>query len=1013
MDHKPSARSFGSAKSTPTLYDQRSPALAKANQEKKANKGWVHWVKNIWPEWVTTNIRSKRSLKLLLRASLACWLGYVVMLPHAALHELGPVAFFVLMHGFFVPAYLPVQLFFFLMTTIMVGICFNWGFGAAAMRAATASRDPSRLQAAVARVTEAFNGNQALATQFAIYHGWFLDKYSSAVFGCFLGVGAFLMALVRAYAPTLIFLSVLGTIALDIFCTIGPLIPYNRLSILESMAKSVAVYFGIALLVTIFVFPESMNHAILTSISAQFGRVREMIAIQDEVLAFGAEDIDSRKEVGEKTRKARTVLIGLLVMATSRFIHLEFSWGKWNGDDVLDILQPLLTLVTRISVLQSFEQVLCTSQHIFDTDQLPPDTNNEKADATDTYLIRQIQQLNKEVETEHRVRLQDILPVLDTATKALRTSCLAALDTTKRSIDHINENRYRRKRDLDNVFRDAHDAATADLRTAVRGFKEDKRLQLLAPFAALLDNQKLASAMPLRSLYISYVFSAGMLSVSEAALDLMVLVGDTMERRKNNRLWAPKGLRKIWKILRARGDENNGVLGEDVSPHPTGEDVVDEDDNYRRDPDARAPKNLFQKLIHVFFMIYKWTRTAEFVFAVKYVVVTIALWIPCVVSATARFYYAEKCIWALIMAQTMINLYAADHIFNLLTRFVGTIVGCGLALAIWYLGNVGLRAGNPYGSAVVLAAFLPPIMFVRLYAPVKYLQGTVLGGATIALILGYSWIDGHAELISNPSCLGVGWDPAWKRFLLVIVGCGAAAIVMLFPPTSGRKAVRLRNASSIAALSRLYGYLMSTWISDDTEGLKDVWVDKFRKQIMSSSVELRTIRELTDMAKWEGSIRGAWAIKEYRLLAEAQLEMVASLAQLGSSLLHLDDSWRVEFSRQTGVLNPNFIADVMGLFTLVSQSLRTAEPLPEVLPNSLLEKLFYHQENHAPSIKALNIEHIQTVDYMYYAAGIVAVYQIMHSLDTLQRITKNLCGEVPLKGFDRWRTQFERSRDDL
>lgn len=68
----------------------------------------------------------------------------------------------------------------------------------------------------------------------------------------------------------------------------------------------------------------------------------------------------------------------------------------------------------------------------------------------------------------------------------------------------------------------------------------------------------------------------------------------------------------------------------------------------------------------------------------------------------------------------------------------------------------------------------------------------------------------------------------------------------------------------------------------------------------------------------------------------------------------------------------------MGIFTLVSQSLRTAEPLPEVLPNSLLEKLFYHQENHAPSMKALTIEHIQTVDYMYYAAGIVAVYQIMH-----------------------------------
>lgn len=67
----------------------------------------------------------------------------------------------------------------------------------------------------------------------------------------------------------------------------------------------------------------------------------------------------------------------------------------------------------------------------------------------------------------------------------------------------------------------------------------------------------------------------------------------------------------------------------------------------------------------------------------------------------------------------------------------------------------------------------------------------------------------------------------------------------------------------------------------------------------------------------------------------------------------------------------------MGQFALVSQALRTAEPLQEVQPSALLEKLFYHQQHYANQTKALTTEHIKEVDYMYYAAAVVAVYQLL------------------------------------
>lgn len=104
---------------------------------------------------------------------------------------------------------------------------------------------------------------------------------------------------------------------------------------------------------------------------------------------------------------------------------------------------------------------------------------------------------------------------------------------------------------------------------------------------------------------------------------------------------------------------------------------------------------------------------------------------------------------------------------------------------------------------------------------------------------------------------------------------------MFIPPTSGRKAVRLRNAASIVSLSKLYGSLMSAWISDSTDPkMKKAWMDSFRRKMMAASMELRTIQDLTDLAKWEGNIRGKWALKEYRELTDIQIEMTSSLAQV-------------------------------------------------------------------------------------------------------------------------------------
>jgi hypothetical protein len=76
------------------------------------------------------------------------------------------------------------------------------------------------------------------------------------------------------------------------------------------------------------------------------------------------------------------------------------------------------------------------------------------------------------------------------------------------------------------------------------------------------------------------------------------------------------------------------------------------------------------------------------------------------------------------------------------------------------------------------------------------------------------------------------------------------------------------------------------------------------------------------------------------------------------------------------------ISDVMSVFSLISQSLRTGEPLHHVLPHSLLDRLFYHHGHSrarpaTAADKQKYLEGIQAPSYIYYASGMVAVYQLL------------------------------------
>ncbi|KAI0055431.1 hypothetical protein BV25DRAFT_1833168 [Artomyces pyxidatus] len=985
------------------------------------------------PSWIADNIRSPKSRRMLFRSWLASWAAFVLILPQKSLNTMGNAAFFGFLASMFLPPAFPIQLFLITISTLLLGVLLGWGIGSAGMRFAVAVRSQVLLKAdlQIADSSIAGSANPDALFKAIIFEGQFLDSRSSIVFGVFLGIGSFIFAVMRAYSKPLIFTSIFGTIAIDIFCAIGPLFPFGDYLLLNNLLIPVSCYAAIGVVVIIVVFPETVNHAYLATVSVLLRKIEFMLAAQEDVLSTKLDNIKAQDDTVTKLGAARAASFSIYQGLTlqSKFINLEFSFGKWNGDDALTLEKPLMGIISRINGLMSFLKyvkrgVAATVGPDTETSALAPST---QAQSKDTYLLQQLSQRNHQREKELSLGIVDILPILKESTQELRDAAVGGIMAARSMLDFINTNRWvwrNLRQGKPSAEEDERlDIATERLRTAMEDFKNTQRHRLLDPYMSHFTNAKTKeaqAALPLRALYVSYVFSATFISVSEGVLVLMELVRDMNSKRRVNRLWAPRGLRHLAHAIFL--DKKEGVDGKAFGEGESMEEVVpdppEDEKSYRRDPDSLPPTNIVQKFMTLLHKGYKWTRTPEALFIFRYVLISILLWLPAVFKASAHFYYVNKGIWALIMAQTTLTIFIGDQLYNYVIRLAGTAIGLVYGLLIWYVGNARGN-GTPYGEAASVAVFVLPLVFVRLFGPPQFLQGIILMNATVVLIQGYSWIDGHLAVISNP---GIGWPVAWRRWTLVVIGSAASFILMILPAKSGRKTIRLHTARTITGLSTVYSSLMSAWISDDdgVDGEKGpseaslAWVDSFRNKMLAVALQIQTVKEDAILAKWEGSIRGHWPYEDYNRMLCLQEEMIAVLSLLGGALIKLDPTWRVSFIHHTKVVNPNFITEVLSVFSLVSQSLRTGEPMHVVLPQNLLDRLLYHHTAvfFIPDSEPqglINLEEIQSFDYLFYASAVISVVQLMELLDELHNITRRLCGEVPFKGFERWRDEHQRA----
>ena len=110
---------------------------------------------------------------------------------------------------------------------------------------------------------------------------------------------------------------------------------------------------------------------------------------------------------------------------------------------------------------------------------------------------------------------------------------------------------------------------------------------------------------------------------------------------------------------------------------------------------------------------------------------------------------------------------------------------------------------------------------------------------------------------------------------------------------------------------------------------------------------------------------------------------------MAGALVNMEPDLRKSTLPHTFVLNPHFISDVVSTFFLLSQSLRTGEPLHAAQYKNLADRLHYHgsyshvagpetgASAHAKARTTLR-QAIKDYEYMSYATAVVGVLQFTH-----------------------------------
>ncbi|GBE78787.1 hypothetical protein SCP_0116800 [Sparassis crispa] len=536
-------------------------------------------------------------------------------------------------------------------------------------------------------------------------------------------------------------------------------------------------------------------------------------------------------------------------------------------------------------------------------------------------------------------------------------------------------------------------------------FRKQSRHRVLDPYRSAFDPRRVGSPEgaieppPHRYLFHCYVYQFHLTQFGLVLTDLLDEIIRMEQEYKRARLWTPSlPIRKWlqWGPWDLQSDiDRSDDEDPDVIPGIPPEWLTDLGMASRRDPDALPPSNIFEEVMHWIHEIITGLGGGNSLYALKAALLTIILCIPSFLKSTASFAYAQRFVWGIFMGQLSLARFRGDTTFGLVARVMATFLGGICGMVMWYI-STGNGRGSYYGLAAVCAVCFPLFYYGRLYWPGPPMTNTIFF-VTTALVFGYSWQDTHSTVAFHY----YGWGLAWRRFVLVTAGVTAAFIFSFLPPsTTLRRYQRTMLSTTVAELGSVYCSIVSF---ANTHGRHSVDKGEINQSLMATRIKLKRSLVLKANIIYEFSLRGKWPSKRYQKILELQLQIAYLLSHLMSVVEHLEPAWSRAFLRRTRFLDSDFQGDVLAVISMISTSLRTGNPLPQISPCPLLDRFMIY--THGLNVirqeadddyglpRTMTIDTLENEQYLCFSVGVTTAFGIVMRLDKLMLATKELVGE--------------------
>ncbi|OJJ48234.1 hypothetical protein ASPZODRAFT_62480 [Penicilliopsis zonata CBS 506.65] len=945
-----------------------------------------------------------RDLKTFFRCWAPAWVACLLMFINPVLREFGQATFFACLILFMAPPMGIVFVFVLTAVTLLLGICLAWAWGAITMKAALAIRSEIETEILLkaveeAAVAQAKVSGRSVATEaeLLIYGGEMLDPRMTAVYYCLGCLFIYFITRLRMYNPKFALTQILGIIVTDFFLLYGPLLYTFDGNLAKTIAIPSCAGIGLGLAASVLLFPQSTSYTVLTAMEGVLSLINTPINLTTKDLARDAERLDLQALRG---LKAKIIMVYKSMGPTLAFLPLDFSHGRWSADDIGSLREPLR--LATLSSLSLLEFHIGRTNGAVKAETLAPLVEDiegsweyEKSDgrpkpAGRHQIIESVRLWRAVRGTDNYNLPEETIEVLRQSASEILPACSDAIAITGECIHTVNSRRWFSSPSEEQIASlvQRAEAAVENLKATRTSFATDTTEKLLEIHADLFDDEgNLATPerelnYPMQQIVFSMVFEEHIISVADSLVGLLSRVIQLSKGRTKARFWFPTRIRYAvaWVLGRKVAAP---IPGESFSVDP---DVVEEqfkEAQIRLQISRGYKTNRRGGFATAIFNAYHWFINTEGLYALRIVIVTVALAIPAAIPSSAGFYYREKGIWGLIMAQLTLLPYMADFTFSILTRSIATIVGGVFGLLAWYIGS-GSGPGNPYGLAAISAVMIAIMMWSRVFSNFALMAANIIGAATFLLIVGYSEDDTH---IPAPGNAGIGYNLFWRRIVLVLVGTTGAIIVQVFPrPPAASRHISKSLSNAMRSLSDHYALLLSCWNRPDRK--IGIVAEKITLALDEALVPLTG--PIT-MLKYEFSSSpfDSQSLNQVKTLCHVMNYTLGRLLYLSASL---PTKMQERIQAIVGILDHTNIGDVMAVLSVVEQSLKTGDPLPEALPTPLAKRCYvYWKSRHLEAWLSKDL--IRNEDYRKFCVAIHLYLKFLVTVDELVLLAKGMLGE--------------------